>query len=96
MPATLQVVLGRIIAAVVSAAIAWLVAKGIIKEDQVKPNDIPAIVAWIFGVGTTLYAIGHTWYNSKFNKKDVSSPSLLPVAQADAHYEEAKAKNASK
>jgi len=85
MPPVIQVVLGRILAALASAFLTWLIAKGV--DIKVTQENIEALVAVGLGLFTTLYAVGHTWYNAKFNKKDVSNANLLPAAQADAKRE---------
>lgn len=92
MPPALQVLLGRILGGVAAGIVAWLTSKGF----DVTKEDIPTLVSAMITTGSLTYGVIHTWYNAKYNKKDVSSPKLLPLAQADAHYEEAKVANAPK
>lgn len=94
MPSALQVVLGRILAAFASGLITWMIAKGV--DIKVTQENIDALVAAGLAIFTAIYAIGHTWYNSKFNKKDVSSPTLLKTAQDDARRQEAAINHESK
>jgi len=91
MPPVIQVVLGRVLAAIASAILTWLIGKGV--DIKITQENIEGLAAAGLAIFTALYAIGHTWYNAKFNKKDVSSPVLLETAQTDAKRQEAAIKH---